>query len=146
MHEPMEATIRHAKFLAKHLNRCGSRYVIQIALKETGMISSQDGFHYAQNAVEMLCENPFDTLENCVYPAVGQMRNPPAGQKQVEQSIRFSVRDAWKMRVCELWAYYFPEVRLKYRKCPSNKDYLMAIVDFVELWEGCCEEVRYEQV
>ena len=146
MHEPMEATIKHAKFLAKHLNKCSEEYVIQIALKETGMRSSYDGYHYAQYATVMLYENPFDTLENGIYPAVGQMRRPPAGQKQVEQSIRFGVRRAWKAKVDELWAYYFPEGCPGCAECPSNRDYLMAIVDFVKLWKGCCEEVSYEYV
>ena len=146
MHEPMEAVIRHARFLAKYLHKCSWQYVIQIALKETGMRSSQDGFHYSKNAAVMLCEDPFAALENGIYPAVGLMRIPPAGQDQVEQSIRFSIRKAWKARSDELWNYYFPEGCPGHGKCPSNRDYLMAIVDFVELWQGCCEEIEYEQV
>jgi len=146
MKEPMEATIKHAKFLAKYLSKCNKQYVIQIALKETGMRSSQDGFRYSQNAAVMLCDNPFDTLENNVYPAVGLMRKPPAGQDQVEQSIRFSIKNAWKNRTVKLWEYYFPEGCPGHLKCPGNRDYLMAIVDFVELWKACCEEVSYEQL
>jgi hypothetical protein len=94
----------------------------------------------------MLCENPFHTLKNGVYIAVGLMRNPVAGQDEVEQSIRFSIRTAFKTRCTELWNYYFPEGCPGHGKCPSNRDYLMAIVDFVELWQGCCQEVEYEQV
>ena len=146
MHEPMEAALKHARFLAKYLNKCGKQYVIQIALKETGMRSSYDGFHYAEYAAIMLCENPFNALENGIYPAVGLLRQPPAGQEQVEQSIRFSIRKAWRNRTAELWAYYFPEGCPGCRKCPTNRDYLMAIVDFVELWKGCCEEVNYETI
>lgn len=146
MHEPMEAAIKHAKFLARYLNKCSNQYVIQIALKETGMRSSHDGFHFSEYAVLMLYEDPFETLEKGIYPVVGQLRKPPAGQEQVEQSIRFSIRKAWRGRVDELWTYYFPEGSSGYKKCPSNRDYLMAIVDFVKLWKGCCEEVRYEQV
>lgn len=143
MQEPMEAAIKHAKFLAKHLNKCSRQYIIQIALKETGMRSSQDGFHYAHYATLMLFDNPFDTLENGVYSAVGLLRKPPAGQDQVEQSIRFSVRKAWNNRIVELWHYYFPEGCPGCDKCPTNRDYLMAIVDFVRLWKACCEEVNY---
>lgn len=145
MHEPMEASIKHAKFLAKYLNRCSRQYVIQIALKETGMLSSQDGFHYAKHAALLLCDNPFDALDNSIYPAVGSMRKPPAGQDQVEHSIRFSIRRAWRNRVAELWEYYFPEGCPGCDKCPTNRDYLMGIVDFVGLWKACCEEVNYER-
>ena len=145
MYEPMEGTIRHAKFLAKHLNRCNIQYIIRIVLKETGMRSSQDGFYYAKNAVVRLCDNPYETLRNGVYPAIGMMRSPIADQDEVEQGLRFSIRSAWKYRCAELWNYYFPEGLPGSDKCPSNRDYLMAIVDFIELWQGCCGEVEYEQ-
>lgn len=140
--EPMYPAIRHAKFLAKHLHSCGSQYIIHIALKEIGIPSSRDGFQFAKNAVGILCRNPTNTLLKGVYLAVGMLRDPSAGEKQVEQAIRFSVKDAWKNRTEEIWAYYFP---VGSRVCPSNRDFLMAIVDFVELWKGCCEEVSYEQ-
>lgn len=146
MQESMEAAIIHAKFLARHLHRCGRLYVIRIALKETGMRSSQDGFHYAMNAVNRLCDDPFETLRNGVYLAVGLLRTPVADQDEVEQSLRFSIKNAFKTRCIQLWNYYFPEGCAGSKTCPSNRDYLMAIVDFIELWQGCCEEVSYEQV
>ena len=144
MYEPMEATIRHAKFLAKYLNKCDSQYIIRIVLKEIGIPSGQDGFHYAKNAVILLLENPFETLKNGVYLAVGLLRKPPAGQEQVGQSMRFGSRTGWRTRDLQLWTYYFPEGCQGCKTCPSNRDFLMAIVDFVELWEACCEEVCYE--
>lgn len=144
MKEPMEAAIRHAKFLAKYLNKCNNKYIIQLALKEIGVPSYHDGFQFAKNAVVMLCENPFYTLRNCVYLAVGQLRIPPAGQDQVEQSIRFGVRTAWKSRGKEIWECYFHDGCSGSVSCPSNREFLMAVVDFVELWNACCEEVRYE--
>ena len=146
MYEPMEATIRHAKFLAKHLNKCSSQYIIRIVLKEIGMSSGLEGFHYVKNAVTMLLENPFEVLKNGVYVAVGLMRKPPAEQEQVEQSIRFGIRTVWRNRNQQLWICYFPEGCPGNQKCPSNRDFLMAIVDFVELWKACCEEVCYESV
>ena len=146
MLEPMEAAIRHAKFLAKYLNKCSTHYIIRIALKEIGIPSAQDGFHFAKNAIIMLCENPYETLTNGIYLAVGLLRKPPAGQNQVEQSIRFGIRTAWKCRNDQLWEYYFPDGCPGSHKCPSNRDFLMAVVDFIELWKACCEEVTYETV
>ena len=96
MHEPIEATIQHAKFLAKYLNKCDVQYVIRIVLKETGMRSSQDGFFYAKNAVIRLRNNPCETLRNGIYPAVGRLRDPVADQDEVEHGLRFSIRAAWK--------------------------------------------------
>lgn len=144
--EPMYPAIRHAKFLAKHLHKCGIQYIIHIALKEVGIPSARDGFLFAKNAVIMLCRNPANTLLNGVYLAVGMLREPSAGEKQVEQAIRFGVKTAWQNRCEEIWQYYFPDGTAGSDHCPSNRDFLMAIVDFVELWKGCCEEVSYEQV
>ena len=146
MYEPMEAAIRHARFYAKYLNKCSSQYVIRLMLKEIGIPTGKDGFEYAKNAVIMLRENPYDTLKNGVYQAVGLLRKPPAGQEQVEQSLRFGIRFAWKNRILAIWECYFPEGCPGNRSCPSNRDFLMAIVDFVELWEACCEEVCYETI
>ena len=146
MHEPMEGTIRHAKFLARYLNRCDDAYIIRIALKEIGVPSGQDGFHYLKHAVSMLLENPFDTLKNGIYMEIGLRREPPASQEQVEQAIRFGIRKAWRNRDHQIWSYYFPEGCAGSSKCPSNRDFMMAMVDFVELWKACCEEVGHETI
>lgn len=146
MHEPMEAAILHAKFLAKHLNRCSSQYIVRIALKETSLPSSHDGFQFALHTVNMLQENPFGKLKHGIYLAVGLLRDPPAGQDAVEQCIRSCIRTGWMTRNVQLWEYYFPEGCPGNKECPSNRDYLMGIVDFIELWKCCCEEVRYESV
>ena len=145
MYEPMEASIRHAKFLAKHLNKCGVPFIVRIMLKEIGLPSGKDGFEYAKYAVLMLLENPFETLKNGIYLAVGLLRNPPAGQEQVEQSIRFGIRTAFKDRNEKIWECYFPKGYPGSDSCPPNRDFLMAVVDFVQLWKACCEEVCYER-
>ena len=144
MYEPLEPAIRHAKFMAKYLNKCGSQYIIRLALKELGMPSGREGFQYAKNSVILLLKNPYQTLKNGIYLAVGLMRDPVAGQEQVEQSIRFGIRTAWRSRNEEIWECYFPKGCPGRQECPANRDFLMAIVDFVELWKACCEEVMYE--
>lgn len=145
MYEPMEASIRHAKFLAKQLNKCSVPFIIHIMLKEIGVPSAKDGFECARYAVMMLMENPFKTLKNGIYLAVGLLREPPAGQEQVEQSIRFGIHSAWRTRNEEIWECYFPKGYPGSDTCPANRDFLMAVVDFVKLWQVCCEEVCYER-
>lgn len=144
MYEPMEAAIRHAKFLAKHLNKCGIGYMIHLALKEIGVPSGKDGFEFAKNAILLLMADPFQPLKKEVFLAVGQRRDPAAGPDQVDQSIRFGVRFAWKRRNAEVWECYFPRGCTGSNACPPNKDFLMAVIDFVELWKACREEVCCE--
>ena len=139
-------TIRHAKFLARKLTGCSSDLVIRIALKETGIPSARDGFHYSLNAIKLLIANPASKLNNGIYVAVGLLRKPPAEARAVETAIRFVIRYAWKRRVKENWRYYFMTEDLDHGPCPTNREYLMAIAEFVELWQGCCEEGRNERM
>lgn len=146
MTSTMDASMRHAQNRAEYLHNCGSTYIIHIALKELGIASDNEGYIHARNAVLMLRENRTATLTNGVYLAVGMLTNPKAGEKQVEQSIRNVIKKAWKDRDAHVWECYFPIGRVGRTECPSNREFLIAIVDFVELWEGFCEEVKYGKV
>lgn len=141
----MNASLKHAKNIAQYLNKCNNTYIIHIALKELGISSSSEGFQYAKNTVRLLYEHPTATLTNGVYLAAGMISDPPAEQAQVEQAIRNAVKRAWKDRDGKVWNYYFPVGRAGRTECPSNRDFLMAVVDFVILWDGFCEEVNYER-
>lgn len=145
MENTMNAALEHAQQLAKYLGHCSSTYIIQIALKELSVPSSRDGFHLAKNCVRLLLENPVRTLTHGVYVAAALVCGFPTDDKLVEQAIRTAVQAAWKDRDEAVWNCYFPVGKLGRCKCPSNKEFMMAIVDFVKLWEGFCEEGKYEQ-
>lgn len=141
--DPMLAARKHAKCLAKDMNRCGKRYIVHLALKELGVPSGQDGFPLAKTTILMLCENRFCKLKNGAYLAAGALADPPMDNDQVYQAISRGIRNAWETRNESVWCCYFPEGTPGYGECPSNRDFLFAVVDFVELWQGCCEEVNY---
>lgn len=143
MDSSMIPALKHAKCLAREMNKCGKRYIIHIALKELGIPSSQDGFALAKSTALMLCENPYCRLRGGAYYAAGILADPPMDDKQVDQAIRRAIRIAWVGRNEYIWKCYFPEGKTGRTECPSNRDFLMAVVDFVELWQGCCEEVNY---
>lgn len=139
----MEAALRHAKARAEYLNKCSSTYIIHIAIKELGIASTRDGFYYVKNSVRMLCENPNLKLKNEVYLAVAMTRDPPAEEDQVENAMRKVIMDAWSNRDPEIWECYFPIGETGKTECPSNREFLFAIVDYVELWKAFCEEVNH---
>ena len=139
----MNRALRHARSRAESLSRCNSTYIIHIAIKELGIASAKDGFFYAKHAVRMLSENPTMKLTNGVYTAVGMMKEPSAGDEQVEQAIRKAIQEAWEEHNPKVWDCYFPVGKPGRSECPSNRDFLMAVVDFVELWKAFCEEVNY---
>lgn len=143
MGNTMDAALRHAKNRAEYMSRCSSTYIIHIALKELGIPSDGACFQYAKKTTQLLGENPGLTLTNGVYAAVGILSNPQASEKAVENAIRRAIQQAWDNRDEEVWKCYFPVGRAGRTECPTNKAFLMAIVDFVELWKGFCEEVNY---
>ena len=139
----MDAALQHAKNRAEYLSKCSSTYIIHIALKELGIPSDGEGFYFAKNTVRLLCENPGTTLSHGIYIAVGALSSPMVGEKPVENAIRRAIQHAWNNRDEQVWACYFPIGKPGRTECPSNKVFLMAFVDFVELWKGFCEEVNY---
>ena len=139
----MILALAHAKVFAQYLSQCESKYIMQLALRELGISSARDGFHYALQAAIMLERNPGYSLAKEVYPTVGQMRDPAAGEAQVAAAITAAIAAAWEKRDPLLWHYYFPVGETGVTRCPTNWEFLMAIVDFTELWKGCCQEVNY---
>ena len=141
--DPLYAARKHAKSLARDMSRCDERYIIHIALKELGVHSDQDGFPLAKVVVQAICGNRFCKLANGAYVTAGSCADPPMGNDQVYQAINRVVRGAWENRNMKIWKCYFPEGTPGYTDCPSNWEFLFAIADFVELWQGYCEEVNY---
>ena len=141
--DPMYAARKHAKCFARDLNKCSNRYIIQLALKELLVPSGQDGFHLAKHVVLLICENRYCKLQNGAYTVAGNHAIPPMSDEQVYQAINRVVRYAWENRNMKVWQCYFPEGTPGYVECPSNREFLFAIADFVDLWQGCCEEVNY---
>lgn len=142
MENAMDAALEHAKSRAMYLNKCSSTYIIHISIKELGLPSSMEGAFFAKKTVGLLCQNPRKKLKKEAYTAVGLLSEPFASDEHVEQSIRKVIQEAWGHRDDEIWKCYFPVGKVGREECPSNRDFLMAIVDFVEMWKGFCEEVN----
>ena len=143
MGSTMEAALKHAKNRAQYLHKCSSSYIIHIALKELGIPSDCEGFQLAKNTTMLLVKRPMATLSNGLYEAAALLSDFDGEDKKVEQAIRRGIKFAWENRDENVWACYFPVGKAGRTACPSNREFLMAIVDFVELWKGFCEEAGY---
>lgn len=141
--DPLYASRKHAKCLARDMNKCSYRYIVHIALKELLVPSDQDGFVLAKHVVLMLCEDRLCRLKDEAYASAGELKDPPLNNDQVYQAIHRGVQHAWENRNMRIWKCYFPKGTQGHAACPSNREFLFAIVDFVELWQGFCEEVNY---
>ena len=141
----MISSLKHAKIFAEYLSHCDSRYIIHLVVKELSVPNDHDGYLYIKHAAAILEKDPDATLDNGVYGLVGKRRSTVAGEDQVRLAITWAIRKAWAQRNEELWRYYFPVGPVGVTRCPTNREFLMAIVDFVELWKGFREEVAYEK-
>jgi len=138
-----EGTLQHALMLAQLLQYCDYSCVILLVLYELGVQPKNDGFVFLKYAIAMHFENPMQTLQNDIYPAVGNIHGGRMDGGQVEQAIRRTIRDAWKNRDDTQWCLYFPTEKNGTIKKPSNAEFIARIAWFVELWQGCCKGVAY---
>lgn len=141
----MEGMLEHARFMAEHMSRCAPRYVLVPVLLDLGVRAKHDGYDYLKNAIDISRENPGLSVMKGLYTAVGELYTPKVGKQQVEQAIRGAIDAAWKERDPDIWDAFFPHKKNKKAKKPSNADFIAQLVCFLDMWEGCCEEVRYER-
>lgn len=140
----MDAALEHAQNRVRFLSRCDEIYIIHLALKELG-VPVNEGYLYAKYSAYLLYKDPVAKLSNGVYAEASILCGHPTDEKHVEQLIRSVIKVAWNNRNVKIWECYFPIGKVGRTECPSNKDFLMAIVDYVVMWKGFCEEVNYER-
>lgn len=144
MTSTIEETLRHALFLARYLHNCDLQYAIVAVLIELGIPTKVIGFDYLKNAILLFSDDPTQTITKEIYPTLGKCYEPEAGAIQVEMTIRRTIAAAWKNREERVWRYYFHPDREGNLHKPTNSEFISMIARFLELWQGCCEEVAYE--
>lgn len=141
----MDESLHHVKSRATLLSRCSYTYIVHLSLKELGIEPGSEASHLMKKTIQILYENPGMVLTKGVYYSVGMFSNPRMGERTVESAIRRGIRQAWETRDERIWECYFPVGTAGRTECPSNKEFLSAVIDFVISWEGFCEEVNYEK-
>lgn len=139
----IEGTLEHAKFYARHLNMCDPQYAALAVLMELEVATDCDGFDYLKRSIIVFMNRPAIGLKKGIYLEVGRQYSPEIDGDNVEASIRRAIQMAWRIRDEEIWAFYFPTDRNGRVKKPSNGEFISRVARFLELWQGCCEEVRY---
>lgn len=143
MASAIEQTLNHAKFLARHLKHDEYSTVAGLILYELDFSPKNDGFTYLRKAIVMRYENPKRQFKDDIYMDISVEIDGTADSERVDQAIRRAIADAWQNRDEEAWCFLFPGIRKKRMSRPSNGDFIARVVWFIELWQGCCEEVQY---
>ena len=141
----IEDTLLHAMFYARHLSRCEPRHCLGAILMELDLPAHRVGFQYIKEAILIFYEDPIGVHMKGIYQAVGQRMDPPIEDTQIEQDMRDVIRQAWKHSDDSVWKLYFPQDPAGRIKRPSNSEFVSRIACFLDLWQGCCKEVSYEQ-
>lgn len=137
-------TLYHALFLAQHLSRCNLQDGLVYILLELQMPSHNIGYHYVKAAILLFYKDPVHMLMTGIYQTVGQKLDPSASCQQMEQAMRFVIKQAYQNCDPQVWGYYFPSRGTGKSKRPSNYEFVSQIANFMELWQACCREVSYE--
>ena len=83
-------------------------------------------------------ESPVQLSVKNLYLALTALYNGTVGAKQIEQSIRSAIRQAWKNRNDQIWCCYFPQNANGEIERPSNGDFIATLACVVDLWRGWC--------
>lgn len=145
MANAIEETLKHAKFLARHLHRCDYSTVVILVLYELGIAPKNDGFTYLKKAIVMRYENPTRHLKNDIYMEISAEIDGVEENDRIEQAIRRSIADAWKARDEEVWGLLFLGMRKGILRKPTNGDFIARVAWFVELWQGCCKGMTHAE-
>ena len=111
-----------------------------------GIPAKRIGFEYLTQAIVRFYDDPAQAITKELYPGVADACGSGADAKQVESAIRAVIAEAWDNRIPKVWACYFPHYAGRQMDRPSNTEFISEIARFLELWQGCCEEVMYEEL
>ena len=96
-------------------------------LLELNIPAHRMGYLQLRIAIPAFATNKQQSLAKELYPhiadAVGCI-----DCRAVEHAIRRVIKDAWKHRNREIWAYYFPG----YLYAPSNKQFIATLAEYLE--------------
>ena len=134
----IEKTLDHILFLARRFRVYDARYIAKIIVIELGIQPKYDGYRYLVQAIVLYMEAPVQLSVKNLYMALAALYNGTVDAKQIEQSIRSAIRQAWKNRDDSKWSCYFPyDVNGEIVR-PSNGDFISTVACVVDLWKGWC--------
>ena len=137
----IDKALEYVLSLARHVPRGDIRSAILVLLIELGYMTNTDGFCYLRNCILMKTEHPEMRFQE-IYTYVGRVFGAGASWKQVERTLRYSIESTWKRRDTEVWGYFFSDIHLGKKGCPTDSVFIAQMACIMELWRRCCEEVK----
>lgn len=144
LHMPTPDSIRQA-LVWMQSNRTGVRADLRQRVTEhlqrLGIPKNLDGYQILAVALPLLVHTPDQALGKELYPAVVCALGK-GNEKTVERSMRDGITQGWQRRNDIIWAEYFPRNSNGQISCPTNKQFLMALLDKLQKETRLQEQIR----
>lgn len=134
----IDKILDHILFLSRRFRISDANYIAKIIVLELGVQPKYDGYRYLVQAISLYMDAPVQLSIKNVYFALVAIYNGTVDAKQIEQSIRSAIRQAWNNRNDELWRCYFAVDANGEVLRPSNGDFIATVACVVDLWRGWC--------
>ena len=142
MESPNDNIFSRARFLGQRMDRNQLLGVTLIILYDLE-VPLKGGFEYLKKAIPTVMDMPIPLGANDVYEAVAREMDEYTSVDAVEQAISKAIKGAWDNRKENRWENYFPEYILRAEEAPTNLTFLIAMRNFLEMWQSCCKEVEH---
>lgn len=113
-----------------HGNRRSAEQLTAMHLHILNFKPNLDGYQQLYLGLPMLVADPRQVLSKQLYPAIAQAMDVSDG-RAVEHSIRKAIFNAWQVRDDMVWSKYFPPEANGKSPCPSNKLFLLRLVELI---------------
>lgn len=134
----IEKTLDHILFLARRFRVYDAKYIAKVIVLNLGIQPKYEGYRYLVQAIILFMDAPVQLSNKNLYLALEALYNGTVDAKQIEQSIRSAIRQAWKGRDDKIWRCYFPVDQNGEIVRPSNGDFIATVACVVDLWKGWC--------
>ena len=143
MHSPHDAIADRAEFFAEHLKKNRIRSVTKIILYDLDFPINCEGFDFLEMIIPMaFCKSAPINLQELYWDVAREC--PGYNEKSISVATQESIDKAWRSRSSGRWNLYFPDYVVRRKKAPSNKEFIKAIVCFMDMWQDSYEKEACE--
>lgn len=146
MESTIERTLKHIKFLVRHIGPFKLRGAIIVVLMELRIPTKCEGYEFLTKAIELKRKDPTRVLAKDIYLEIA-LHYRQSSEDVVEQAIRDVIKMAWQQGSREAWDWYFSYGGRPVSKRPTNSEFISRVAYILEIWQECDRSrgERYER-
>ena len=139
MGSPHDLISYRADFFAENLKKNRIRSVTKIILYDLEFPISCEGFDFLEMIIPMAYNEPAPINLQELYRSVARIC-PGYHETAIGVAVQESIDKAWRRRYGGRWNFYFPDYVIRRKKAPSNKEFIKAMVYFIDMWQDSYEK------